>query len=103
MNKKKRKREDNDFFDYLYGIVMMGRDWFFLLYTPGQISKASEVPLTIEFTKKALDKNSEEYCALCEGVKSVLEVVVGLIKDRASVENSPAKKRTRVAGYRAKK
>ena len=81
----------------------MGRNWFFLLYTPGQISKASDIPLTIEFTKEALDKNSEEYHALCEGVKKVLAVVVGLINDRATADKSPAKKRNRVVGYHTKK
>ncbi|GBC05180.1 hypothetical protein RclHR1_06080009 [Rhizophagus clarus] len=40
-NKKKRKHGDNDF-DYLYGIVTTGRDWHFLLYSPGKISKASD-------------------------------------------------------------
>jgi len=83
--------------------VTTGRDWHFLLYTPGEISKASDTPLTIEFTKKALDKKSEEYRALWDGVKKVLGVVVGLIKDRASIEKSPAKKRARVEAYRAKK
>ena len=103
-NKKKRKRgKEEDFFDYLYGIVTTGRDWHFLLYTPGEISKASDTPLTIEFTKKALDKKSEEYRAMCDGVKKVLGVVVGLIKDRASIEKSPAKKRARVKAYRATK
>ena len=89
--------------EYLYGIVTTGRDWHFLLYSPGQISKASDTALTIEFTKKALEKNSEEYHALRKNVKKVLGVVVGLLKDRACVEKSPAKKRARVEEYRAKK
>src|SRR3954451_2521325 len=42
-NKKKRKRADDDDFDYLYGIVTSARDWYFLLYSPGEISQASEV------------------------------------------------------------
>ena len=104
-NKKKRKRDEafDDDFDYLYGIVTTGRDWHFLLYSPGEIAQASDTALTIEFTKKALEKNSEEYEALCKGVKKVLGVIVGLLKDRACVEKSPATKRARVEGYRAKK
>ncbi|CAG8574363.1 11104_t:CDS:2 [Paraglomus brasilianum] len=61
--------------------------------TPGEIAQASDTALTIEFTKKALEKNSEEYEALCKGVK----------KDRACVGKSPATKRARVEGYRTKK
>ncbi len=74
-----------------------------MLYSPGQISKASDTALSIEFTKKALEKNSEEYRALFKGVKKVLGVIVGLLKDRACVEKTPATKRARVEGYRVKK
>src|SRR6266516_5917359 len=74
-NKKKRKREDDDF-DYLYGIVTSARDWHFLLYSPGEISQASEIPYSIEFNKKALEKNSEEYHTLRKNVKKVLGVIV---------------------------
>ncbi|CAG8616423.1 694_t:CDS:2, partial [Ambispora gerdemannii] len=62
-NKRKRKRDEafDDDFDYLYGIVTTGRDWHFLLYSPGEIAQASESAYTIEFNKKSLDKDSEEY------------------------------------------
>ncbi|KAF0470268.1 hypothetical protein F8M41_025408 [Gigaspora margarita] len=64
-NKKKRKASDtfgdNDDFDYLYGVVTTGRDWFFLLYSPGEISQGSILPYTIEFAKDALNEESEEY------------------------------------------
>lgn len=50
------------YFDYLHGIVITARDWHFLLYSPGEISQASELPLAIELNKKqGLDKDSEEY------------------------------------------
>jgi len=45
------------------------RDWHFLLYSPGEISQASELPLAIEFNKKALVKDSEEYKMLHSDVK----------------------------------
>jgi len=83
--------------------VTSARDWHFLLYSPGEISQASEIPYSIEFNKKALEENSEEYQTLYKGVKKVLGIIVGLLKDRACVEKSPATKRTRVEGYRAKK
>jgi hypothetical protein len=49
----------------------------FLLYSLGEISQASEVPLTIEFNKKALNKDSEEYQTLRNSVRKVLDIVVG--------------------------
>ena len=58
-NKRKRKRVNEDDFDYFYGIVTNARNWHFLLYSPGVISQASEV---IEFNMKALS----------EGVQKVL-------------------------------
>ncbi|PKY59755.1 hypothetical protein RhiirA4_412522 [Rhizophagus irregularis] len=102
-NKKKRKRGDGDDYDYLYGIVTTARDWHFLLYTPGRISQGSKLPLSIDFSEDALDKKSVEYQTLCNGVKKVLSVVVGIIKDRACAEEEPDRKRVRVEGYRTKK
>ena len=34
-NLRKQKWNDDNDFDYLYGIVTTTRDWHFLLYTPG--------------------------------------------------------------------
>ncbi|GES90313.1 hypothetical protein GLOIN_2v1587390 [Rhizophagus clarus] len=65
----------------------------FLLNSPGEISQASELPLAIKFNKKALVKESEEYQTLCNGVKKVLEMVVGMIIDRACAEEEPDRKR----------
>ena len=102
-NKRKRKRGDDDF-DYLYGIVTTGRDWHFLLYSPRKISKASDTAYSIEFTKKALDPNSNSYKSLCNSVKEVLGVIVGLLKDRACAEDdSPSKKKSIIEEYRSKK
>ena len=103
MNRRKRKRENDDF-DYLYGIVTTARDWNFLLYSPNEISQESEAPFTISFNRKALNKESEEYQTLYNGVKKVLGMVVGMLIDRASAEDeSPSKKKARVEGYRSKK
>ena len=79
------------------------RDWNFLLYSPGEISQASELPLAIEFNKKALYKDSEEYQMLRSGVKKVLEMVIGMIIDRACAEEEPDRKRVRIEGYWSKK
>ncbi|RGB37321.1 hypothetical protein C1646_757095 [Rhizophagus diaphanus] len=102
-NMRKRKRVDDDDFDYLYGVVTTARDWHFLLYTPGKISQGSKLPFSIEFSEDALDKESAEYQTLRNGVKKVLGVVVGLLKDRACAEEEPERKRVRIEGYRSKK
>ncbi|CAG8681568.1 8253_t:CDS:2, partial [Ambispora leptoticha] len=65
--------------------------------------KESENLICVTEDKKALEKNSEEYQTLYKGVKKVLGIIVGLLKDRACVEKSPATKRARVEGYRTKK
>ncbi|CAG8818967.1 12159_t:CDS:1, partial [Gigaspora rosea] len=105
-NKKKRKASDTfgdyDDFDYLYGVVTTGRDWFFLLYSPGEISQGSKLPYTIEFTEDALNEESEEYQILRKSVRRVLGVVVGMLKDRACVDKSGAKKKARIEDYRSR-
>src|SRR5881392_2260588 len=50
-NMRKQKRDDDDDFDYLYGIVTTARGWHFLLYTPGKISQGNKLPFSIEFPK----------------------------------------------------
>ena len=49
-NKRKRKRDDGDDFDYLYGIMTTARDWHFLLFSPGEISLNS--PLQSNLTRR---------------------------------------------------
>jgi hypothetical protein len=101
---RKRKREDYDDFDYLYGVVTTARDWHFLLYTPGKFSQGSKLPFSIEFSEDALNKDSVEYQTLRNGVKKVFGVVVGLLRDRACAEDdSPSKKKARIEEYRPKK
>ncbi|GBB98479.1 hypothetical protein RclHR1_03240004 [Rhizophagus clarus] len=101
-NKRKRKR-DEDYFDYLYGVVTSARDWHFHLYSPGEILQASKAPFSIEFVEEALVENSEEYKTLRKGVKKVLGIIIGLLEDRACVEDKSDRKRARIEGYRLKK
>ena len=79
------------------------RDWHFLLYSPGEILQASKAPFSIEFVEEALVENSEEYKTLCKGVKKVLGIIIGLLEDRACVEEESERKRARIEGYRSKK
>jgi len=80
------------------------RDWHFLLFSPGEISQASELPITIKFNKKALDRSSNTYQLLRSAMKEVLEIIVGLLKNRACAEDdSPSKKKARIEEYHSKK
>ncbi|POG83187.1 hypothetical protein GLOIN_2v1761216 [Rhizophagus irregularis DAOM 181602=DAOM 197198] len=69
--------------------------------SPGKISKASDTAYSIEFTKKALDPNSEEYLSLRKGVNKVLSIIVELLKDRACVDDEPERKKIRIESYRS--
>ncbi|PKC60427.1 hypothetical protein RhiirA1_425936 [Rhizophagus irregularis] len=77
---------------------MAGQDWHFLLYTLGVISKCSKLPLAIDLTDDAL-KGMEEYHTLCKGVRKVLGVIVGLLKDSACADKSPESKNHIVRKY----
>ena len=61
-------------------------------------------PLNIRFSESALKEGSEEEKDLRKNVKRVMEVIVGLMKDRLEcVDEEPDRKRARVEGYRSKK
>jgi len=47
----------------------------------------------IRFTESALEEGSEEEKELRKNVKRVMEVIVGLLKDRVDVEKEPATKK----------
>ncbi|RIA98927.1 hypothetical protein C1645_812097 [Glomus cerebriforme] len=69
---------------------------------PGEISQVSEIPYTIEFNKKTLEKKTEEYQTLRNGLKKVLSAIVSLIKDRACKNESSENKRIKIEGYHSK-
>ena len=95
-NKKKRKASEafNDDFDYLYGIVTTATDWFFIMYTPERIY-CTKADYHIDLTENILDDDAK----LCQGVKEVMGVIVGLLKDRVEVDDSPDVKRARTEKY----
>ncbi|GBC21314.2 hypothetical protein GLOIN_2v1678071 [Rhizophagus irregularis DAOM 181602=DAOM 197198] len=97
-NKRKRKADvafDEDY-DYLFGIVTTATEWHFLLYTPEGIRCTSRNPLNIRFVETALIEDSEDEKELCKNVKRVMEVIVGLLMERVTVEKEPAKKKQRL-------
>ena len=79
------------------------RDWHFLLYSPGEILQASKAPFSIEFVEEALGENSEEYNKLRKDVRKVLGIIIGLLEDRACVEDKSDRKRAKIEEYRSKK
>ena len=60
-------------------------------------------PFSIKFVEEALVENSEEYQTLRKGVKKVLGIIIGLLEDRACVEDKLDRKRAKIEGYRSKK
>ncbi|PKC56372.1 hypothetical protein RhiirA1_474083 [Rhizophagus irregularis] len=88
-NKKKRTADQafgNDYFDYIYGIVTTSTEWHFIIYTPDGIYCTSGSEYQINLTKSSI-KDSPEL--LRSNVKRVIGIIVGLLKDRVSVDSSP--------------
>ena len=87
-NKKKRTADQafgNDYFDYIYGIVTTGTEWHFIIYTPDGIFAISGSEYQINLTKSAVKENPE---LLQNNVKRIIGIIVGLLKDRVSVDSS---------------
>ncbi|GES91993.1 hypothetical protein GLOIN_2v1709121 [Rhizophagus clarus] len=100
-NKRKRKADDafGEEYDYLFGIMTTATEWHFLLYTPDGISCTSRNPLNIRFVETTLEEGSEDEKELCKNVKRVIEVIVGLLRERVDVEKEPKNKKARVQEY----
>ena len=97
VNTKKRMAIGEDL-DYVYGIVTTATDWIFIRFASDGISCTSDEPLKIQFSKNALKPGSEYENKLRENVKKVVEVIVGLLKDRVDLEYGTKVKRQRVEG-----
>ncbi|PKK68363.1 hypothetical protein RhiirC2_782351 [Rhizophagus irregularis] len=88
--KKKASVVFDDEFDYLYRIVIITLDWYFLMYTSERIY-CSKDNYHIVLNEKIIKDNTE----LCCGVKKVMKVIIGLFKYRVKVGDSSDKKRAR--------
>lgn len=64
-------------------------DWYFILYTTKEIFSTSKTEYHISLTESALKDESE----LSKNLKRVIEVIIGLLKDKVSAEESPSKKK----------
>jgi hypothetical protein len=106
VNKKNRKRKSGEAFGedfgYIYGIVTTASDWYFILFVSDGIPSTSKDPINIRFSDSALKEGSEEEKDLRKNVKEVMEVVVGLLKDRLEcVDEEPDRKRAKIEEYRS--
>ncbi|CAG8726807.1 41796_t:CDS:2, partial [Gigaspora margarita] len=85
MNKKKWTADQafgNDYFNYIYGIVTSGTEWHFIIYTPDGIFCTSNSEYQINLSKSGIKENLD---LLRSNVKRVIDIIVGLLKDRVSV------------------
>ena len=92
---KKRRKADKAFetdYEYVYGIVSTATDWYFILHSTEAIYCTSRTEYRVSLTEDALEDPTE----LRKNVKRVLEVIVGLLKDRAVGSEEPASKKRRV-------
>jgi hypothetical protein len=74
------------------GIVSTGTDWYFILHSTEGIYNMSRTEYQISLTEDALEDPTE----LHKNMKRVLEVIVGLLKDRAVGSEEPATKKRHV-------
>ena len=72
--------------------MTIATDWYFILYSTEAIYCTSRTEYRISLTEDALDDPTE----LRKNVKRVLEVIVGLLKDRVLVSDEPTNKKRRV-------
>ena len=70
-----------------------GTEWHFIIYTPDGIFSTSGSEYQINLTKSAVKENPE---LLRNNVKRVIGIIVGLLKDRVSVDSFPTSKRARI-------
>ena len=75
-----------------------GTEWHFIIYTSDRIycTSGSEYQINVNLTKSAIKENSE---LLRSNVKRVIGIIVRLLKDRVSVDNSPTSNRARIEKF----
>ena len=71
-------------------------EWHFIIYTLDGIFSTSGSEYQINLTKSAVKENPK---LLRRNVKRVIGIIVGLLKDRVSVDSSPASKRVRIKKF----
>ena len=74
--------------------LCLASDWYFLMYTPERIY-CSKDDYHIVLTENIMKDDAK----LRRGVKKVMGVIVGLLKDRVEVDDSPDSKRARTKKF----
>jgi hypothetical protein len=108
VNKKNRKHKSGETFrkdfDYIYKIVAIASEWYFILFASDGISSINKDPLNIRFSESALKEGSKEEKNLCKNVKQVIEVIVRLLKNKLKcMDEEPDRKKVKIEGYSLKK
>ncbi len=73
--------------------MITGTEWHFIIYIPDGIYSTSESEYQINLTKSAIKENLD---LLQSNVKRIIGIIVGLLKDRVSVNSSLSSKRSRI-------
>ena len=68
-------------------------EWHFIIYTSDGIYCTSSSEYQITLTKTAIKENLD---VLRNSVKKIIEIIVSLLKDRITVDSSPANKKARI-------
>ena len=74
-------------------------EWHFIIYTPEGIFATSNSEHQVNLSKIAIKENLD---TLRSNIKKVIGIIVGLLKDRISVDNSSASKRSRIKKFTKK-
>ncbi len=75
----------NNYFDYIYSIVTTGTEWHFIIYTSDGIYYISDSKYQINLIKSVIKENPK---LLQNNMKRVIDIIVGLLKDRISIDSS---------------
>ena len=75
-------------------LSLFSSNWYFFMYTPKRIY-CSKDKYHIVLNEKIIKDDTELY----RGVKKVMGVIVGLLKDRVEVDDSPDSKRARTKKF----
>ncbi|RHZ86171.1 hypothetical protein Glove_54g29 [Diversispora epigaea] len=92
-NKKKRTADQafrSDDHYYLYGIFSTATEWNFIILSTDDLYCTSKSEYQINLSKTALKEDLE---SIRKGVKKVIGVIVGLLKDRVTACDEPESKR----------
>ncbi|GES89970.1 hypothetical protein GLOIN_2v1780729 [Rhizophagus clarus] len=82
-------------YEYLYGVITIASEWYFLSYSLEKISCTFKNPIILKFSKTVITDSKEE--SELRNVKQVLEIIVGLLKDR--LENESFKEQKTIRTY----